>query len=68
MDGKGRCLDNIFTERLWRSVKQENIYRMNYENVLATRIGLEEYFTFYNNIRPHQSLNYKFPADVYFSR
>lgn len=68
MDGRGRFLDNIFTERLWRSVKQENIYRMNYENVLETRIGLEKYFQLYNNKRPHQSLNDRFPAEKYFNR
>lgn len=66
MDGRGRCLDNIFVERLWRSVKQENIYRLNYENVLEVRIGLKKYFEFYNNERPHQSLNYQFPNTVYY--
>lgn len=66
MDGRGRCLDNIFVERLWRSVKQEKIYPMNYENVLETKIGLTEYFKYYNNERPHQSLNYKYPAEKYF--
>ena len=48
MDSRGRCLDNIFVERLWRSVKQENIYLNSYQNVLETRIGLNEYFLFYN--------------------
>lgn len=46
MDGRGRCLDNIFVERLWRSLKQENIYRLDYENVLEVRIGLKKYFEF----------------------
>jgi len=68
MDGRGRCLDNIFVERLWRSVKQENIYRLNYENVLEVRMGLKKYFEFYNNERPHQSLNYQYPSTVYFRK
>jgi len=66
MDGRGRCLDNIFVERLWRSVKQENIYLNNYQNVLATRNGLNEYFQFYNNQRRHQSLAYLTPQEVHF--
>jgi len=66
MDGRGRCLDNIFVERLWRTVKQENIYLNSYENVLETKIGLNEYFPFYNHERRHQSLNYLPPAEVYF--
>ncbi|HBW73693.1 MAG TPA: hypothetical protein DEF59_00290 [Candidatus Magasanikbacteria bacterium] len=49
MDGRGRCLDNILVERLWRTVKQENIYLNSYQNVLETKIGLNEYFSFYNN-------------------
>jgi len=65
MDGKGRALDNIFVERLWRSVKQERIYLYNYETVPETFEGLAEYFWFYNNERPHQSLNYQTPAEVY---
>ena len=65
MDGRGRCLDNIFVERLWRSVKQENIYIMNYEGVLEVRVGLKKYFEFYNTERPHQSLGYKFPITTY---
>lgn len=67
MDGRGRFLDNIFTERLWRSVKRENIYLNNYDNVLETRGGLNYYFPFYNNERPHESLNYKTPAQIYFN-
>lgn len=66
MDGRGRCLDNIFVERLWRSVKQEKIYRFDYENVFAVKFALDEYFPYYNNERPHQSLNYGYPAEKYF--
>jgi len=66
MDGRGRCLDNIFVERLWRSVKQENIYLNDYQNILETKTGLNQYFTFYNNQRRHQSLNYETPAKIYY--
>ncbi len=66
MDGRGRCLDNIFVERLWRSVKQENIYLNSYQNVLETKIGLNEYFLFYNDTRRHQSLEYATPREVHF--
>ena len=66
MDGKGRCMDNIFTERLWRSVKYEEVYIKNYSTPLEAYQGLKEYFNFYNNVRPHQSLNYKTPAQIYF--
>lgn len=65
MDGRGRCLDNVFVERLWRSVKQENIYLNNYQNVTEAREGLTEYFKFYNTERRHQSLDYKTPEEVY---
>jgi putative transposase len=65
MDGRGRALDNIFVERLWRSVKQENIYINVYENGQELYAGLSEYFDFYNNERGHQSLDYQTPADVY---
>jgi len=67
MDGRGRCMDNIFTERLWRTVKYENVYIRLYENIREARLGLEEYFDFYNNIRPHQSLNNKTPKEIYFN-
>lgn len=67
MDGRGRYLDNIFVERLWRTVKQENIYLNDYENVLETRFGLQEYFPFYNTKRRHQSLNYQTPEEVHYS-
>jgi putative transposase len=66
MDGKGRCLDNIFVERLWRSVKYEETYLKNYATPLEALKGLKAYFNFYNNTRPHQSLNYKTPAQIYF--
>lgn len=65
MDGRGRCMDNIFTERLWRTVKQENVYLMGYENILEAREGLNRYFAFYNNKRRHQSLGYKTPQETY---
>lgn len=65
MDGKGRALDNIFIERLWRSVKYEDVYLKRYELVPALFLGLEHYFTFYNQERPHQSLGYQTPAAVY---
>lgn len=66
MDGKGRCLDNIFCERLWRSVKYENVYLKDYETVYEAYQDLKEYFEFYNHKRIHQSLDYKTPAEVYF--
>jgi len=65
MDGRGRCLDNIFVERLWRTVKQENIYLNSYQDVKETKTGLQIYFPFYNNERRHQSLNYLTPAEIY---
>jgi putative transposase len=65
MDGKGRALDNIFIERLWRSVKYEDVYLKRYELVPSLFLGLEHYFTFYNQERPHQSLGYQTPAAVY---
>lgn len=66
MDGRGRCMDNIFTERLWRTVKYENIYIHSYQTFQEARAGLHEYFEFYNNRRKHQSLAYQTPAQVYF--
>ena len=65
MDGKGRCIDNIFIERLWRSVKYECIYLHAFEDGVQLYEGLEKYFTFYNNERGHQSLNYKKPGELY---
>lgn len=66
MDGRGRCLDNIFTERLWRSVKYENIYISGYSSYNEAEEGIKKYFQFYNHRRIHQALNYKTPAEIYF--
>ena len=68
MDGKGRALDNVFVERLWRSVKYEDIYPKGYESLKEVRQGLKKYFDFYNEKRPHQGLKYRTPADVYFEK
>jgi putative transposase len=65
MDGVGRCLDNVFVERLWRSVKQEDIYLWRYETVPELAGGLGRYFGFYNGERRHQALDYRTPAEVY---
>jgi putative transposase len=65
MDGRGRCLDNVFVERLWRSVKYEDVYLRGYESVPELERGLAAYFRFYNHERPHQSLGYRTPAEVY---
>ena len=65
MDGRGRALDNVFVERLWRSVKYEDIYLKAYEGVPELLVGLTEYFEFYNGHRPHQSLGYATPDQVY---
>lgn len=67
MDGKGRCLDNVFVERLWRSLKYECIYLLSLSTVKEAREAIKKYFNFYNNERPHQSLNYKTPAEIYLS-
>jgi putative transposase len=66
MDGKGRYLDNIFVERLWRSVKCECIYIHDFQSIKQMRKGLEEYFNYYNFKRPHQGLDYLTPSEVYF--
>ena len=66
MDSRGRYLDNIFTERLWRSVKYENVFLKSYQGIDDAREGLTEYFNFYNNKRRHQSLDRRTPARVYF--
>lgn len=68
MDGKGRALDNIFTERLWRTVKYEEVYLHEYAHPRDARQGLGRYFPFYNHERPHQALNYRTPAEVYSAR
>ena len=67
MDGKGRAMDNIMVERLWRTVKYEDIYIKDYETVEDLKKGLRNYFWFYNNERPHQSLGDKTPAEVYYN-
>jgi len=66
MDGKGRCLDNIFTERFWRSLKYEEVYPKNYPAVLDARDGIGNYINTYNYRRLHQSLGYKTPAEIYY--
>ena len=68
MDGRGRCMDNIFIERLWRSVKYEEVYLKDYESVPDARAGIERYFRFYNQERLHQSLQYRTPAAIYLER
>ena len=68
MDGRGRAMVNIFTERLWRSVKYEEVYLNNYDSALDAKDGLSRYFDTYNRRRLHQALNYRTPADVYFER
>lgn len=68
MDGKGRALDNVFVERLWRSVKYEEIYPKGHENLKEVRKGLDSYFEFYNGKRRHQGLGYRTPAEVYFGK
>ena len=66
MDGRGRVFDNIFVERLWRTVKYEEIYLKDYQDVDQARQGLGDYFGFYNHQRLHQALGYRTPAEVYF--
>ena len=65
MDGKGRYSDNIFVERLWRTVKYEEVYLKAYANVPEARRELGDYFRFYNDLRPHQALGYRTPAEVF---
>jgi len=67
MDGKGSYNDNLFIERLWRSVKYEEVYLKAYQDGRDARIGLDDYFRFYNTERPHQALGYRTPADVFTS-
>jgi putative transposase len=66
MDGKGRWIDNVFVERLWRSVKYEDIYLYAYETPREVRAALTRYFSFYNERRPHQNLEYRTPDELYF--
>jgi putative transposase len=65
MDGKGRCIDNIFVERLWRSVKYEEVYLHAYDNVAEARVGIGRYLAFYNSERPHQALGYQTPEEFH---
>jgi putative transposase len=65
MDGRGRCMDNIFVERLWRSLKYEEVYLKDYASVAEARAGISGYFQFYNHQRLHQSLDYQTPAATY---
>ena len=66
MDGRGRAQDNIFVERLWRSVKYECVYLHNFETVQDAVLWIGRYFEFYNNDRPHKALGYRTPTEVYF--
>jgi putative transposase len=68
MDGRGRALDNIFVERLWRTVKYEYVYLQEIRTVREAWLGLRDFFHFYNHERFHQSLDYRIPAQVYFGR
>ena len=68
MDGRGRCMDNIFIERLWRSLKYEEVYLKDYATVSEARAGIDGYFRFYNHQRPHQSLQNRTPAAIYQGR
>jgi putative transposase len=68
MDGRGRCMDNIFIERLWRSLKYEEVYLKDYATVTEARAGIEKYLRFYNQERLHQSLEYRTPAAVWLGR
>jgi len=68
MDGRGRYLDNIFVERLWRSVKYEEVYIKRYETVREVKVGLKEYFHLYNHQRLHQALGYKTPSHIFHSQ
>jgi putative transposase len=65
MDGRGRALDNVFIERLWRDVKYEHVFLHEYENGKDLHNGLKNYFYFRNRERPHQALDYKTPWEVY---
>jgi putative transposase len=68
MDGRGRCMDNIFTERLWRTVKYEEVYLKSYRTIEEAHMNLSAYFRFYNNERRHQSLDYRTPHEVYYGK
>jgi putative transposase len=66
MDGRGAWRDNVFVERLWKSVKYEEVYLHAYDSVAAAKAGIQRYFSFYNNRRPHSSLDRQTPDHVYF--
>jgi putative transposase len=68
MDGRGRCMDNIFTERLWRTVKYEEVYLKEYHNFSEAHASLSQYFQFYNHERLHSSLDYQTPAAIYYGK
>ncbi len=68
MDGRGRVFDNIFVERLWRTVKYEEVHLKDYSDLREARMNLGAYFRFYNEERPHQALAYRTPAEVYLGR
>jgi putative transposase len=68
MDGKGRALDNVFTERVWRTIKYEEVYLNEYATPREARHGLSRYIQFYNQARPHQALQYQTPAEVYYMK
>jgi putative transposase len=65
MDGKGRWADNVYVERLWRSIKYENVFLHSFDSVIEAKLVLQKYITFYNQKRPHQNLNYHTPDIVY---
>ena len=67
MDGKGRYSDNLFVERLWRTVKYEEVYLKAYQDGRDAKVGIGDYFRFYNTERPHQALGYRTPAEVFAS-
>lgn len=68
MDGKGRAIDNVFIERLWKSVKHEDIYLRDYCEPVELHAGISKYFIFYNTVRLHSSLDYKPPVEVYYAK
>ena len=65
MDGRGRCMDNVFVERLWRSIKYEEVYLKAYQNGTEARKGIGAYLAFYNQERPHQTMGYRSPGQVF---
>jgi putative transposase len=65
IDGRGRALDNVFCEHLWRSVKYEEVYQKDYKDILEARKALDDYFVYYNTQRPHAALGYRFPIEIH---